>query len=95
MLKLIVKGVRRSLESYPVYIPIDSLPESLLNYKYKDIYEFFDNPMITQNNKYYFISELSVERSDRNYNLIASKIRDRDMYGNVIVQSISSKNKIL
>ena len=80
---LILKATFDLLKSYPVLIPYNALPLAL--YKSVNIQNIIHNPVQTCNKQFYFVSSLSMFRDEDFYNNIASEIRGRDMYGDIII----------
>ena len=86
MSKILYKQVIHTLKTHSVYIPLFKDPVILPNFQ--SIYSILsiNNPVYTYNDKYYFISELGVYKTQSNFNEIASMIRKNDMYGDIIIQ---------
>lgn len=82
----IIKETLRLLNNYTVLVPYNSIPVVLhnsLNVEYP--YKLIPNPIYTHNQKYQFISSMDTKREHRYFNNIASMIRERDMFGDVII----------
>jgi len=82
----IVKETLRLLKNHTVLVPYNSLPVVLnnsLNVEYP--HRLITNPVYTDNEKYYFISSFDTKRDHCCFNNIASMIRERDMFGDVII----------
>lgn len=92
MSSLILKATLDLLKTYPVLIPYNA--HSLALHKSVNIYNIIHTPVHTYNKKFYFISSMSVTKHEEFYNDIASDIRGRDMYGDVIIYTKDIMNSL-
>jgi len=93
---LIIKETLNLLKNYTVLVPYNSIPIALnksVNVEYlQSIYRLIPNPLCTHNEKYYFISSMNTKKDNETYNNIASEIRKRDMFGDVIIYDKNYNN---
>ena len=82
----ILKETLRALNNYTVLIPYNSIPVVIHNsLKVEYTHRLIPNPVYTDNEKYHFISSMYRKGDHCYFNNIASMIRERDMFGDVII----------
>lgn len=87
---LVFKKTFNLLKTYNmVFVPYNStkmtIYKSIKPECFQNLYRLIPNPLYTYNENYYFISNIEIERDYKYYNVIASELRERDMFGDVLV----------
>ena len=89
MSNLVLKETLSLLKQrYTVFVPYFGTPYALYKSNfYKSNFYSIKHPIYTYNNDFSFISSSSIDtwQQLKYYNKIASEIRERDMFGNVII----------
>ena len=92
-MSLILKETLQLLKNYTVFVPYSSTPfvmvkKSVNIETFRNVYGLVFNPVYSYNEKYCFISDSFVKKDLKYYNKIASKIKNADMYGNIIIYKL-------